>query len=146
VFGQVNWTGRDRCLGSRSAWYLTHDYGGRDQTCDLQKLQVAPLAVPLFQNRGAGAKLAIDSLLDLQMAAVDDTRFREFMYSLAQRFSRHGISLLTTYETPDLFTSGLSTPAFIAALARDAVRLGGGPLAPTRCPGAGSGRRAVVRL
>ncbi len=42
------------------------------------------------------------------MAAVDDTRFREFMYSLAQRFSRQGISLLTTYETPDLFTSGLS--------------------------------------
>jgi hypothetical protein len=52
------------------------------------------------------------------MAAVDDSRFREFMYSLAQRFSRQGISLLTTYETPDLFTSGLSTPAFIAALAR----------------------------
>ena len=64
------------------------------------------------------------------MAAVDDTRFREFMYSLAQRFSRQGISLLTTYETPDLFTSGLSTPAFITALARDAVRLGARPLAP----------------
>jgi circadian clock protein KaiC len=33
------------------------------------------------------------------MAALDDTRFREFTYSLAQRFSRQGVSLLTTYET-----------------------------------------------
>ncbi len=32
--------------------------------------------------------------------------------------------LVSTCETPDLFTSGLSTPTFIAALARDAVRLG----------------------
>jgi hypothetical protein len=48
MFGQVNWTGRDRCLGSHPAWYLTHEYADRDQTCDLQKLQVAPLTVPLF--------------------------------------------------------------------------------------------------
>jgi hypothetical protein len=34
--------------GSRPAWYLTHEYLGRDQTCDLQELQVAPLTVPLF--------------------------------------------------------------------------------------------------
>jgi len=51
-------------------------------------------------------RVIIDSLMDLQMAAVDDTRFREFMYSPAQRFSRQGISLLTTYETPDLFSAG----------------------------------------
>ena len=25
-----------------------HEYAGRDQTCGLQKLQVAPLTVPLF--------------------------------------------------------------------------------------------------
>jgi len=46
VFGQVN--GAGPMPGSRPAWYLTHEYVGRDQTCDLQKLQVAPLAVPLF--------------------------------------------------------------------------------------------------
>jgi hypothetical protein len=34
--------------GSRPTWYLTHEYVGRDQTCDLQELQVAPLTVPLF--------------------------------------------------------------------------------------------------
>jgi circadian clock protein KaiC len=47
-------------------------------------------------------RVVIDSLADLQMAALDDTRFREFTYSLAQRFSRQGVSLLTTYETPGL--------------------------------------------
>jgi len=31
-----------------STWYLTHEYLGRDQTCDLLELQVAPLTVPLF--------------------------------------------------------------------------------------------------
>ncbi len=31
---------------------LTHEYVGRDQTCDLQELQVAPLTVPLCQHRG----------------------------------------------------------------------------------------------
>ena len=31
-----------------STWYLTHEYLGRGQTCDLQELQIAPLTVPLF--------------------------------------------------------------------------------------------------
>jgi len=46
VFAQVNWAGP--MPGFRPAWYLTHEYVGRNQTCDLQKLQVAPLTVPLF--------------------------------------------------------------------------------------------------
>jgi circadian clock protein KaiC len=37
------------------------------------------------------------------MAAPDDTRFREFTYSLSQRLSRQGISLLMTCEVPELF-------------------------------------------
>ena len=44
-----------------------------------------------------------------------------------------------------LFTSAASTPAFITALAR--ATLSGyepGPLAPARCPGPGSGRRAAT--
>jgi len=42
--------------GSRPAWYLTHEYVGRNQTCDLQKLQVAPLTVPLFlEGRRGGS-------------------------------------------------------------------------------------------
>ena len=46
MFGQVNSAGP--MPGSRPTWYLTHEYVGRNQTCDLQKLQVAPLTVPLF--------------------------------------------------------------------------------------------------
>ena len=53
VFGQVNSAGP--MPGSRPTWYLTHEYVGRNQTCDLQKLQVAPLTVPLFlEGRHAG--------------------------------------------------------------------------------------------
>ena len=51
-------------------------------------------------QRTAARRVLLDSLLDLRMAAVDETRFQEFMYSLAQRFSRQGISLLTTFEMP----------------------------------------------
>jgi circadian clock protein KaiC len=50
-------------------------------------------------ERTQARRVVIDSLLDLQLAAIDETRFREFMYSLVQRFSRQGITLLSTYET-----------------------------------------------
>ena len=33
----------------------------------------------------------------------DDVRFREYVYSLLQRCSRRGVSLLMTLETPQLF-------------------------------------------
>ena len=68
-------------------------------------------------------RVVIDSLLDLRMAAQDDTRFREFMYSLAQRLSRQGISLLTTYETPDLFTAGRLSEFVLSHLADNAIIL-----------------------
>jgi circadian clock protein KaiC len=68
-------------------------------------------------------RVVIDSLMDLQMASVDQTRFHEFMYSLAQRFSRRGISLLVTYETPGLIGAG-SLPGFpVSHLADNAILL-----------------------
>ncbi len=69
------------------------------------------------------SRVVIDSLMDVQMAAADDTRFREFMYSLAQRFSRHGVSLLITYETPDLFSNGRLSQFAITHLADNAIAL-----------------------
>jgi circadian clock protein KaiC len=54
-------------------------------------------------DRTGARRVLVDSLLDLQMAAPDDTRFREFTYSLSQRLSRQGISLLMTCEVPELF-------------------------------------------
>ena len=60
-------------------------------------------------ERIGARRVLIDSLLDVRMAAVEETRFQEFMYSLVQRFSRQGISLLTTYEMPS-FVTGQSPP------------------------------------
>jgi circadian clock protein KaiC len=54
-------------------------------------------------GRVGARRVLIDSLVDLSMAAGDQRRFREWMYSLIRRFSRAGISLLMTLEVPDLF-------------------------------------------
>jgi circadian clock protein KaiC len=48
-------------------------------------------------------RLVIDSLGDLAFASSDPIRFREYVYSLIQRCSRQGISVLMTMEVPDLF-------------------------------------------
>ena len=85
-------------------------------------------------------RVVIDSLMDLQMAAVDDTRFREFMYSLIQRFSRQGISLLITYETPDLLGAGRLSQFAVSHLADNAIAL-----AHNRDNDAGSRSLAIVK-
>lgn len=54
-------------------------------------------------ERTGARRVLIDSLTDLQLAAPDEIRFREYMYSLVQRFSRQGVSLFMTSELPDLF-------------------------------------------
>jgi circadian clock protein KaiC len=64
-----------------------------------QSLEFFDLAV----ERTGARRVLIDSLADLRMAAPDETRFREFVYSLTQRFSRQGVSILMTMEIPDLF-------------------------------------------
>jgi circadian clock protein KaiC len=56
----------------------------------------------LAERRDA-RRVLIDSLADLQFAAGDEGRFREYMYSLTQRCSRAGISLFMTTELPTLF-------------------------------------------
>ena len=54
-------------------------------------------------ERTGARRVVIDSLTDLQFASPDQTRFREYMYSLVQRFSRQGVSLFMTSELADLF-------------------------------------------
>ena len=51
------------------------------------------------------------------------TRFREFMYSLIQRFSRQGISMLTTYETPGLPSDGEPSEFALSHLADNLITL-----------------------
>ena len=69
-------------------------------------------------------RVVIDSLADLQLAAMDDTRFREFIYSLVQRFSRQGITVLSTYETPDPRRDGRLPESALSHLADNLIRLG----------------------
>jgi circadian clock protein KaiC len=52
----------------------------------------------------SGAKrIVIDSLPDLMTTAGDPVRFREWMFSLVQRCTRRGISLMMVVEVPELF-------------------------------------------
>jgi circadian clock protein KaiC len=48
-------------------------------------------------------RVLVDSLGDLQAASTDRTRFREYVYSLLHRCSRRGVSVMMTYEIPELF-------------------------------------------
>ena len=54
-------------------------------------------------ERIGARRVLIDSLTDLKLASPDEIRFREYMYSLVQRFSRQGVSVFMTSELPDLF-------------------------------------------
>jgi circadian clock protein KaiC len=83
-------------------------------------------------ERLGARRVLIDSLTDLQHAAGDEVRFREYMYSLTQRFSRSGVSLMMTSELPDLFTVGrlseygvshLSDNVLLLQYVRDGARI-----------------------
>ena len=54
-------------------------------------------------DRNGARRVLIDSLGDLAFAAGDEVRSREYLYSLVQRCSRLGVSMLMTLELPDLF-------------------------------------------
>jgi circadian clock protein KaiC len=54
-------------------------------------------------DRTNARRVVIDSLGDLLFASPDEIRFREMMYSLSQRLSRRGVSLMMTHESVELF-------------------------------------------
>ena len=54
-------------------------------------------------ERTGARRVLLDSLGDLRLTVTDETRFQEFTYSLVQRFSRQGVSVMMTIESPDLF-------------------------------------------
>jgi hypothetical protein len=56
-----------------------------------------------FVERTGARRVLVDSLGDLAFAAGDESRYREHLYSLVQRCSRQGVSLLMTFELPELF-------------------------------------------
>jgi circadian clock protein KaiC len=68
-------------------------------------------------------RIVIDSLPDLQAAAADPVRFREWMFSLAQRCTRSGISLMMIVEVADLFKLPRISEEGISHLADNVVLL-----------------------
>jgi circadian clock protein KaiC len=72
-------------------------------------------------ERTQARRILIDSLMDLQMAAIDETRFREFMYSLAQRFSRQEITVLSTLEAAGPRGDGKLPASAISHLADNVI-------------------------
>jgi circadian clock protein KaiC len=76
----------------------------------------------LVETTGA-TRVLIDSLSDLQFAATDRVRFREFIYSLTQRLSRGGISPIMTSEVADLFHVGSLAEYGISHLSDNVVLL-----------------------
>ena len=74
-------------------------------------------------HRTGARRVLVDSLADLRLAAPDETRFREFVYSLVQRFSRQGVSILMTFEIPDLFHAQRLSDAAVSHLSDNVVLL-----------------------
>jgi circadian clock protein KaiC len=75
-----------------------------------------------IETTGA-TRVLIDSFSDLQVAAPDPTRFREYVYSLVHRCSRRGVSLMMTYEIPELFGLTRLTDHSVSQLADNVVLL-----------------------
>jgi circadian clock protein KaiC len=76
----------------------------------------------MVEQTGA-RRILIDSLADLRVAAAEETRFREFVYSLVQRFSRQGVSTLMTLEVPALFGAERLSDDAISPLSDNIVLL-----------------------
>jgi len=74
-------------------------------------------------ERTGARRVLIDSLADLRMAATDEVRFLEFVYSIVQRFSRQGVSVMMTSEVPQLFGTDRISEAGVSPLADNVVML-----------------------
>jgi circadian clock protein KaiC len=74
-------------------------------------------------ERTGARRVLVDSLADLRIAAADETRFQEFVYSLVQRFSQQGVSILMTLEIQDLFHAERLSDSAISHLSDNVVLL-----------------------
>jgi circadian clock protein KaiC len=67
-------------------------------------------------------RVFIDGLANLR-AAAEPTRFREYLYSLVQRCSRHGVNLMMSIETAELFGATRLTEGALSQMADNVVLL-----------------------
>ena len=74
-------------------------------------------------DRTDARRVFIDSLGDLRRAAVDELRFREYLYSLLQRCTKKQISLVMSQETPGPFGAGAISESDISHLSDNVILL-----------------------
>jgi circadian clock protein KaiC len=74
-------------------------------------------------ERTKARRVLIDSLADLRISAGDEVRFHEFTYSIVQRFSRQGVSVLMTSEISRLFGAERISDFAVSSLADNIVML-----------------------
>jgi circadian clock protein KaiC len=74
-------------------------------------------------ERTKARRVLIDSLADLRISAGDEIRFHEFIYSIVQRFSRQGVSVLMTSKVPRLFGADRISDSAVSPLADNIVML-----------------------
>jgi circadian clock protein KaiC len=74
-------------------------------------------------ERTHARRVFIDSLGDLRRAAVDELRFREYLYTLLQRCTNQQISLMMSQETPGPFGTARLTEDDISHLSDNVVLL-----------------------
>jgi circadian clock protein KaiC len=74
-------------------------------------------------ERTGAKRVLIDSLADLQLTVTDRTRFQEFTYSLIQRFSQQGVSVMMTIESPELFQARRLSESAVSHLSDNVVLL-----------------------
>ncbi|MBO0711612.1 MAG: hypothetical protein J2P47_10095, partial [Acetobacteraceae bacterium] len=76
-----------------------------------------------LMERSGARRVFIDSLGDLRRAAVDELRFREYLYSLLQRCAKKQISVMMSQETPGPFGVGQISEAEISHLSDNVILL-----------------------
>ena len=76
-----------------------------------------------FATRTGAKRIVVDSLPDLEIAAGDPTRFREWVFSLLQRFTRAGVSLMMIVEVADLYRIDRISQQGISHLADNVILL-----------------------
>jgi circadian clock protein KaiC len=74
-------------------------------------------------DRAKARRVLIDSLTDLRISAGDEVRFHEFIYSIVQRFSRQGVSVLMTSEVARLFGADRISDSDVSPFADNIVML-----------------------
>jgi circadian clock protein KaiC len=74
-------------------------------------------------NQTGARRIVIDSFNDLDTSGSDSIRFAEFVYSLVQRCSHLGVSLMFTYETVELFHTTQLSDKGISHIADNIVLL-----------------------